>query len=93
MALKKTVTEEFDGEGRLVKRSTVEEEDGQTLQLVPMYPYVTPVVVPQQPNPWYDPPIITWTGPTCGNIGSADSVGPASSAVQIFNALCTNTVQ
>ena len=84
MALKKTVTEEFDGEGRLTKRVTVEEEDGQSLQLapvypyLPMYPYVPPVVIPapwQQPE--HHPPTITWIGPTCGNIGSADSIGVA----------------
>lgn len=65
-------TEEYDGEGRLIKRTVTTEDDGQLVPLQPVYP--APIIIPfPQPQP-YIPPYSPWPNYpiiTCGSSASA----------------------
>lgn len=56
--MKRTITEEFDGDGKLLKRITVEEDEPQTSKMIPFIPYVPEPYQPQTPMVpnkfWYE---------------------------------------
>ena len=65
--MKKTTFEEFDNEGRLIKRTITEEHDA-PLTTAPQWPWFMPMnpsYVPTWPD--YRPPSIT-CGNTCGTV-------------------------
>lgn len=60
MSVRRTTTEVFDEEGRLVERTTVEEDvTPVTIQPAPLPPYrpndITPYPFPYSPNTWHSP--------------------------------------
>ena len=56
--MKTTTVEEFDGEGKLVKRTVTTKDDGQSMPIYPVYPLLYPTL----PLPWQPGPTITWGG-------------------------------
>lgn len=72
-----TTTEEFDGEGRLVRRVVTTEDDG---QLAPYSPYVVPDMPTTMPVPTYPVPNVTF-----GTFTSGDCLNATSDVVEKTN--------